>query len=336
MKAHRIYGVKNKEPFCHFPKGDNVMPEVKLQCYVKKKMKSFHGKKFQCIGLKKWRFYIGDIECYIEEIKPFKFKVNDKENAIFKDNQLAGMFYMNRLVSNDVTDDKLYMEYVNDEITRVQDCKTPPYRVADTILMRLLRQPSFKSPVTKQSARNREIIEVLLSKQYTLHRHEIQARNQILIMNCNSWSNRFGRDYVLKNYILSISFFDKLFEFVNQYFFASTLSRLASWRFALGEMPKKSKTKVCILVEVNRDKLAHQTDIKPIIRNFQNDIIYILADLLSCKDPKRMAKHIFGFKLQEPSGLMKHKVQDILPKEYKKLYSKTLPKEKLPDIFFMT
>ena len=59
MKAHRIYGVKNNIAYCHFPRGENVMREIKIQCYVKhKKMKTYFGKDFKCIGINKWSFCI--------------------------------------------------------------------------------------------------------------------------------------------------------------------------------------------------------------------------------------------------------------------------------------
>ena len=44
MNIQRIYGMKNKTPFCHFPKGKHTMAEIKLQVYQKKKIKTNYEK----------------------------------------------------------------------------------------------------------------------------------------------------------------------------------------------------------------------------------------------------------------------------------------------------
>lgn len=329
MKAHRIYGVKNKQPFCQFPKGDNVMTDVKIQCYKDKKIKSFHGKDFKCVGLKKWTFHIGDIVCYLTEYRPCKFKINDNDNIIFNNNQLAGMFYLHTIVSSNTDTQKMFLEYVDDEITRLQDCKVPPYREPDSFLMTIIHKPTFKSPVTKQSSRNRELITFLCDKKNALKRYEIYARNQIVLMNCNSWFNRFGKEYVMKNYIVSTPFFEKLFEFVNQYFFASTLTDMAIWTF------KKEVTQTCnrlrVQLIVNKDNIKENVDVKYIIRTFQKDIVHIIGIFLQASktDTKIMMRHLFGFKLTKPSGILTHRLIELPPKEYQKLYSK-------PSIMFMT
>lgn len=323
MKPYRIYGVKNKKLFCHFPRGNNRMEEIKIQCYFKKKIKSFHGKQLICINPKKWQFTIGDILCTIEEHKPMKFKVSDEENKIFKDNQIAGMFYLNTLVSDPMKNDTLFMEYVDDEIIRLQDCKIPPYREVDSSMMSLAKESTFKSPVTKQSARNRELVHLLCKEEMALKRYEIYARNQILLMNCNSWFNRFGKDYVLKNYILSAPFFEKLFEFINQYFFANILSHLGDWSFALDTPPKQTSVQVTI----HKDKLEKPDDIKYIISAFQNDIIHVVAEILCTKKKKKMMKHVFGRSLSH-AVILTYAVKEILPKEYQKLYNS-------PGIYFM-
>jgi hypothetical protein len=327
MKAHRIYGVKNKQPFCQFPKGDNVMANIKVQCYMDKNIKSFHGKDFKCVGLKKWTFHIGDIVCYVIEYKPCKFKVEDKDNVLFKNNQLAGMFYMHTIVSSTTDTQKLFLEYVDDEITRLQDCKVPPYREPDSFLMTIIRKSTFKSPVTKQSARNRELITFLCDKKNALQRYEIYARNQIVLMNCNSWFNRFGKEYVMKNYIVSTPFFEKLFEFVNQYFFASTLTDMAVWTF---DRQTTQNTNV-VQMTVNKEKIKEKVDVKYIIRTFQKDMVHIIGNFLqaSKSDTKTIMRHLFGFKLTKASGILTHKIIEVPPKEYQQLYSK-------PSIMFMT
>lgn len=329
MKAYRIYGVKNNQPFCQFPKGNNVMEDVKIQCYVDKKIKSFHAKDFKCVSLNRWTFHIGEIVCYVEEYKPCKFKVNDNDNIIFNNNQLAGMFYMNTIVSSSTDTEKLFLEYVDDEIIRLQDCKVPPYRESDSFLITLVRKPTFKSPVTNQSTRNREIITFLCDKKNMLQRHEIYARNQILLMNCNSWFNRFGKQYVMKNYIVSTPFFEKLFEFVNQYFFASTLTDMAIWKFDSGQTQIKNRQ--IVQLTVNKDKIKQPEDVKYIIRTFQKDIIHIIGNFLQASkaDRKTIMRHLFGFKLTKPSGIVTHKTIEILPKEYQELYSK-------PSVMFIT
>ena len=318
MKQYRIYGVKNKKPFCQFPRGNNIMKEIKLQCYFKKKMKSFHGKNLRCVSTKKWTFSIGDVICTMEEHKPMKFRVSDKENKIFNNNQIAGMFYLNTLVSDPIKNDTLFMEYVDDEIIRLQDCKIPPYREVDSSMMSLAKESTFKSPVTKQSARNRELIQLICDEEMALKRYEIYARNQILLMNCNSWFNRFGKDYVLKNYILSAPFFEKLFEFINQYFFANILTNLGDWSFALDTPPKQTSVQVII----HKDKMEKPDDIKYIIRTFQNDILHVVADILCTKKKKKFMKHVFGGPLLSPT-ILTYTIKEILPKEYQQLYNKS-------------
>ena len=324
MKAHRIYGVKNNIAYCHFPRGDNVMREIKIQCYVKsKKLKTYFGKDFKCIGINKWSFYIGDMECIVEQCKPMKFKVSDTNNTMFKNNQIAGVFYMNTLVSNNIDNKALFLEYVDDEIIRLQNCKIGPYRESDSALISCIKECPFTSPVTKQSARNREIISILCNEKSILKRYEIFARNQILLMNCNSWFNRFGKEYVLKHYIMSTPFFEKVFEFINQYFFASILTELASWSFSMDHSSNKTSVEVII----HKEKIEKADDIKYIIRTFQNDIIYVISDLLKTKKKKKIMKHLFGGSLR-PIKILTHTIKEQPPKVYEKLYHK-------PGIYFM-
>ncbi len=132
-------------------------------------------------------------------------------------------------------------------------------------------------------------------------------------MNCNSWFNRFGKQYVMKNYIVSTPFFEKLFEFVNQYFFASTLTDMAIWKFDSGQTQIKNRQ--IVQLTVNKDKIKQPEDVKYIIRTFQKDIIHIIGNFLQASkaDRKTIMRHLFGFKLTKPSGIVTHKTIEILP-----------------------
>lgn len=323
MKAHRIYGVKNKEPFCSFPRGDHVMEDIRIQCYVKKKLKTYYGKHFKCISMHKWSFLVGEIECeLVYEGKTAR--VNDKEHLVFNRNQVAGVFYMNYLVSSAVEKDQLFQNYVDDEIIRLNNCKKVPFRPEDNHLMHIATLSAVVSEVTKRSARNREILSFLLDKKSAMKRHECYARTQIFMMNCNSWFNRFGKEYVLKTYIQSVAFFQKLFEFISLYYFANILPSLATWHIAMDDSkPQPEPGKQLLMISILKEKIEGK-DIKFIVRAFQSGLSKVLSVLLSNKGDhaKDIMKNIFGGKITKK--IMTFKMKSIPTKQYQDLLSRPL------------
>tara|TARA_Y100000817_G_scaffold314681_1_gene314546 strand:- start:2439 stop:2810 length:372 start_codon:yes stop_codon:yes gene_type:complete len=122
---------------------------------------------------------------------------------------------------------------------------------------------------------------------------------------------------------MSTPFFEKVFEFINQYFFASILTELASWSFSMDHSSNKTSVEVII----HKEKIEKADDIKYIIRTFQNDIIYVISDLLKTKKKKKIMKHLFGGSLR-PIKILTHTIKEQPPKVYEKLYHK-------PGIYFM-
>ncbi len=190
MNIQRIYGMKNKTPFCHFPKGKHTMAEIKLQVYQKKKIKTYYGKNLKANGAT-WVFSIGDISCKIYKHKNGKYRVNDEDNHIFKHCQLAGAFYVQYFKS--LNED--FDSFVDREHSRLRDASAPPYRAFDNYVLSLMNESSFVSDRTGQCARNREYICALLNEEYALRDYEVVARNNIIEGHCNSWKNRFGEKY---------------------------------------------------------------------------------------------------------------------------------------------
>lgn len=323
MKPHRIYGVKKGLSFCHFPRGNHVMKDIKIQCYRKKKIRTFFG-----TNLKQhdevWKFNIGEVECYIYEKTDNKYRVNDTNHDIFEHNQLAGVFMMSKFIPHDLDDMELFNQNVADEVVRLLDCKVPPYRDVDTTLMSLLRHSSYKSPVTKQCARNREVLTHLLETK--MHKYEIEARNSIWITNCNSLINRFGKERVYNEYIVSTKFFELVFEFIDQYFFSNVLKELAVWSFKPTETNDSS-----ILISVNTEKI-NSKDIKELTQICQKEICHILVDFLThsvnvLQTPKYyntvIMSHYFGLLYEKPSGIFSYKMISVPKEEYQKLFGQT-------------
>lgn len=324
MKHCRIYGIANGIPFHKFPNGDNVMDRIRVDVYKKKRILSTFASSFKKLHHSTWSFQVGDIECILFQKKPFKFKVFDDENKLFDNNQVASVYFL--------------QQFVMDEHVRVDDERVRlgshslPFREQDTHLETLLSHPTFKSPRTGLSARNRTIIQTLTSEEFAFKAYEIKARNELFVSHYNSWLNRFGKEKI-KGYVQSDDFFLKLFEATDLYFFGNVLKRLASWKFAFNRIRMEGEhNTTMIAVRVSKSNAAKLENIYQIIEHFHKDITRIIVRVLGASSNlnkedtiKRIASNVFGIRY-EPCNLLRHRAKDVPRIEYDMLYSKDAPK----------
>jgi hypothetical protein len=326
MKSCRIYGTHRGEPFCKFPNGDNIMQHIRIDIYKNKKIRSVYGKLFQKMSPTQWKFFVGDIECILTQKKPFKFKVHDEDTKVFENNQVAGVFYMHKPYGERSMEDR-----IDDERVRLGDIGNLPFREQDSELKMIVdNYPSFPSPITKLSTRNREILSVISSDNFKMEEHEIMARNCIVISHYNSWVNRFGKKSI-DSYIFTDHFFLKLFEASDQYFFGGILCKLADWKISFKKIEMIGEDKTMVGIHVSKSVLKACKDILSIIRLFQGDLCRIVIKLLTAsstvdrvKVTKAVAFNLFGLDYTH-SGLLKCKTKNVPRKEYKNLYHTPCP-----------
>ena len=330
MKTHRIYGIKNKKLFYRFPKGDNVMKHIKLTVYHKKKLVVYYGNNFKSMGIQTWGFHIGDVLCYITITKKNKFKVYDDNGDIFAFNQLAGVYYLQEQFLPDLTDEEVLRIKTDDERIRLGNLINPPFREMDSILVSLLSKTTYVSPTTKMSERDRCILSTLIDESFELKDYEVNARNEIIISNYNSWMNRFGKDIVMNSYVLSDQSFNMLFNAIDMYFFGNILKKIAVWRFSFEAItikpdPKRSKLSI-VGIKFNKDNIKGK-NIKDIITVFQCDLIHVLAHLLGVHKKRRkiidkILNRCFNMLYMKKSTMFQFKIKNILNATYQELYHK--------------
>jgi len=326
MKSCRIYGTHRGKPFCKFPNGKNVMQHIRIDIYKNKKIQSIYGKSFQKIDSTKWKFCVGDIECVLTQKKPFKFKVHDDDTKVFNNNQVAGVFYMHKPYGERSIQDK-----IDDERVRLGDIGSLPYREQDSVLKMITdNYPSFPSPITKLSTRNRELLQIISSDKFRMEEHEIAARNSIVISHYNSWVNRFGKQFI-HSYIFSDQFFLKLFEASDQYFFGGILNQLAEWKISFNKIEMIGNEKTMVGVYVSKTILKTCKCIQAIIKLFQGDLCRIVVKLLTASSTLdkieitgNVAYNLFRLDYTH-SGLLKCRTKNVPRKEYKKLYHTPSP-----------
>lgn len=326
MKSCRIYGTHRGKPFCKFPNGTNVMQHIRIDIYKNKKIQSIYGKSFQKIDSTKWKFHVGDIECSLVQKKPFKFKVHDDDTKVFNNNQVAGVFYMHKPYGERSIQDK-----IDDERVRLGDIGSIPYREQDSVLKMIMdNYPSFPSPITKLSTRNRELLHVISSDNFRMEEHEIVARNSIVISHHNSWLNRFGKPYIDK-FIFTDQFFSKLLEASDQYFFGGILNQLAEWKISFNKIEMLGKEKTMVGVHVSKTILKTCKSIQMVIKMFQGDLCRIVVKILAASSTidkeditRKVSFNLFGLDYTR-WGLLKCKTKNIPRKEYKKLYHTPSP-----------
>lgn len=322
MKATRIHGMKKGITFCHFPRNVNIMEQIKIQIYRNKKITTYYGTQFKQNG-DHWIFQIGDLTCKIFKHKN-KFRVNDEDNVLFDNSQVAGVFYVEELMANSPS------ENVDDEHHRIQTLKCPPYRLFDSHILSIMQTPTFISDRTGQCTRNREYMSALLNESYALKLYEIHARNNIIASHYNSMRNRFGENK-FQIYVCSDHFVSHLFKAIDHYFFANTLKLMATWVFYFDKHPsiQLSPGKTCIFVKVNKDQFKCKS-VKSIVSNYENGLTAILYSLLSSskeelkiEDVQTIGKHLFNGYAE--TDLFTYTMRDVPTIEYQMLYNGDKP-----------
>lgn len=323
MKTHRIYGMQNGKMFHHFPQGENVMKNIKITVYHKKKVQIYYGKDFKLASINTWSFTLGDLLCYVYMKKNNTFKVYDDNCEIFYNNQIAGIYFLQESFLPELTPQEKLRVNTDDERIRLGDLKEPPFRAADHALLESLHKNTFFSPTTKMSEQSRCIQEILCDE--PMKDYEVNARNEIITSNYNSWSNRFGEDIIRKAYIYSEDFFKMLFKAIDIYFFGYILKEIAVWRFSFEKIsiaidPRKTKTPV-VGIKLKK-KSIQDKPIDKIIHTFQLDLVHVLCDVLGMRKRKNIIESLFNATYEKRSSMFHYKIRHVPGIHYQELHHK--------------